>query len=70
MRVQIPAWLRTGVPGLILGGLLVGLVWPYAIGPVGADVGAMVVGLGGLALVVGGIVASWATRHDEADPLV
>jgi hypothetical protein len=70
MRVQIPAWLRTGVPGLILGGLLVGLVWPYAIGPVGADVGAMVVGLGGLALVIGGVVASWATRHDEADPLV
>lgn len=70
MRVRIPAWLRTGVPGLILGGLLVGLVWPYAIGPVGADVGAVVVGLGGLALVIGGVVASWATRHDEADPLV
>lgn len=70
MRVPIPAWLRTGIPGLILGSLLVGLVWPYAIGPVGADVGAMVVGLGGLALVIGGVLASWATRHDGADPLV
>jgi len=70
MRVRIPAWLRTGIPGLILGGLLVGLVWPYVIGPVGADVGAMVVGLGGVALVIGGVVASWATRHDEAEPLV
>ena len=34
IRVQVPAWLRTGIPGLVMGGLLVGGVWPYAVGPV------------------------------------
>ena len=49
--------------GLALGGLLIGLTWPYAIGPLGADVGAMLATLGGLALVVGGGLALWSDRH-------
>ena len=56
--------------GLGFGGLLVGLVWPYAVGPLGADVGVLVTLMGGLSLVIGGAVASWATRHVEADPRV
>jgi hypothetical protein len=70
LETPVPAWLGTGVLGLALGGLLVGLIWPYAIGPLGADIGAVIVGLGGLALVIGGALACRATRHSEADPLV
>ena len=32
------------------GGLLIGLAWPYLVGPLGADVGVTVIALGGLAL--------------------
>lgn len=70
VRTPVPIWLRTGVLGLGLGGLLVGLVWPYLVGPLGADVGVLCVGLGGVAMVIGGAVASWATRHVEAEPVV
>jgi hypothetical protein len=66
----IPAWLRTGVIGLAVGGLLLGLTWPYTIGPLGAEVGATITFLGGFALLVGGAVASWATRHVQVDPVV
>ena len=41
VKTTVPAWLRTGVLGLAVGGLLIGLTWPYAIGPLGADIGAM-----------------------------
>jgi hypothetical protein len=58
------------VLGLGLGGLLFGLTWPYLLGPLGADIGVVVTGLGGLALVIGGGVASWATRHEGTDPIV
>jgi hypothetical protein len=67
---KVPAWLRTGVLGLAVGGLIVGLVWPYAIGPLGADIGAMVTTLGGMCLLIGGAAASWTTRHDGVAPPV
>lgn len=70
LRTPVPAWFRSGVLGLALGGLLIGLTWPYLVGPLGADVGVTVTALGGLALVIGGAVASWATRHAETDPPV
>ena len=70
LRTAVPVWIRSGVLPLALGSLLIGLVWPYQVGPLGADVGALVVGLGGLALVIGGVVTAWATRHVDVDPLV
>ena len=70
LQNPVPAWLRTGVLGLLSGGLLVGLTWPYAIGPLGAELGAMATFVGGLLLLGGGLVATWATRHVEADPVV
>ena len=70
LRTEVPAWLRSGVLGLALGGLLIGLAWPYLVGRLGADVGVIVTALGGLALAIGGAVASWATRHAEPEPLV
>ena len=70
VRTDVPFWLRSGVLPLALGGLLIGLVWPYEVGSLGADIGILVVGLGGLAMIIGGVVTIWATRHAEVDPLV
>ena len=70
LRTTVPVWLWAGVFALTLGGVLLGLTWPYQIGPLGADVGVIVVALGGLALVIGGVVTSWATRHVEVEPAV
>jgi len=70
VQTAVPVWLRSGALPLALGSLLIGLVWPYQVGPIGADVGALVVALGALALVIGGTVAIWATRHVEVQPAV
>jgi hypothetical protein len=60
----------TGYVGLVSGALLIGLVWPYVIGPLGAEVGVLAVALGGVALLVGGLLTSWASRHDVTAPPV
>ncbi len=70
LHTPVPDWIRTGVLGLAVGSLLIGLVWPYIVGPLGADVGVLITALGGISLVTGGAVASWATRHVEAEPPV
>lgn len=70
VRTAVPIWIRSGVLPLALGSLLIGLAWPYQVGPLGADVGILVVALGALSLVIGGVVATWATRHGEVDPRV
>ena len=69
-RRPVPAWISSGVLGLAFGGLLIGLAWPYLVGPLGADVGLTLITLGGVALLIGGVVALWATRHVGAEPLV
>jgi hypothetical protein len=70
VRTTVPLWLRSGVLPLALGSLLVGLIWPYEVGSLGADIGVLVVGLGGVAMIAGGVVTIWATRHAGMDPLV
>ena len=66
----VPPWISSGILGLVFGGLLLGLAWPYVVGPLGADVGLTMTLLGGVALLIGGVVALWATRHVAAEPLV
>jgi hypothetical protein len=70
VRTGIPLWLRSGVMPLALGSLLIGLVWPYEVGPLPADVGILVVALGGVAMAAGGVLTTAATRHAGLDPLV
>jgi VIT1/CCC1 family predicted Fe2+/Mn2+ transporter len=70
IRSRVPAWLASGVVGLVSGALLIGLVWPYVIGPLGAEVGVLAVALGGVALLFGGLLTSWASRHDVTAPPV
>jgi hypothetical protein len=66
----VPAWISSGILGLVFGGLLLGLAWPYLVGPLGADVGLTMTVLGGVALLIGGVVTLWATRHVVVEPLV
>jgi hypothetical protein len=67
MRTPVATWIWAGVAGLVLGSLVIGLTWPYLVGRLGADVGVLIAALGGLALVIGGVVTSWATRHAVED---
>jgi hypothetical protein len=70
LRNRVPMWLGIGLPGLGLGALLIGLVWPYAVGPLGAQLGALAVGLGAVMLVVAGIAALVVDRHERRHQLV
>jgi hypothetical protein len=70
LRDRVPIWLGIGVPGLGIGALLLGLVWPYVIGPLGAQLGALAVGLGAVMLVVAGIAALIVDRHVAGDEVV
>jgi hypothetical protein len=63
---RVPVWLKTGVTGLGLGALLLGLVWPYLTLPaLGTGPGALIAGIGAAALVVSGILALVTDRHAE-----
>lgn len=59
----IPTWIRTCCVGLALGGLLVGLTWPYLLGPLGAGPGVLAILVGGVVLGVAGILDLVAARH-------
>jgi hypothetical protein len=59
----IPAWVRAGVAPLVLGGLLLGIVWPFVIGGFGSQIGSLAVAMAAMVLVVGGGLAIRAERH-------
>jgi hypothetical protein len=60
---RIPLWIRVGLPGLGLGALLLGLVWPYLLALPGTGPGVVVVALGAIILIAAGIAALVADRH-------
>lgn len=65
---RVPLWVRVGLPGLGLGALLVGLVWPYLFVEVlDAGPGAFAIVVGALMLGVAGVVAIAADRHGSQD---
>jgi hypothetical protein len=70
VRNPIPLWVRVGLPGLGLGALLLGLVWPYLLYLPGTGPGVIVVAIGAILLVVAGIVALAADRHASEDEAV
>ena len=43
----LPTWIRTCAVASLLGGVLVGLTWPYLLGPLGAGPGVMAILVGG-----------------------
>jgi hypothetical protein len=60
---RVPAWLRSGVGGMALGVFVLGLLWPYVVGPLGASFGSLLDLIGAIVLVVAGVVATWRARH-------
>jgi hypothetical protein len=70
LRERVPLWLGIGLPGLGVGALLVGLVWPYLLALPGAQIGATAVLLGALLLVGAGIAALVLDRHARSERVV
>jgi hypothetical protein len=60
---RIPLWLRLGIPGLVVGSLLVGLVWPYVFGPLGTLPGAYLTLAGALTLIGAAVASLVVDRH-------
>jgi hypothetical protein len=63
LKVPVPVWLRVGIPSLTLGALLLGLVWPYVLGPLGAQPGVYAILVGALLLIVAGVTGIVGARH-------
>lgn len=59
-------WLTGGVLAVVLGGLLLGLGWPYLVGGLGAQIGLFVEAIAAIALIVGGGLRLAPARNDQA----
>lgn len=70
VRNPVGPWLRTGVAGLVLGSLVLGLVWPYVFGPLGAGPGVMLLVVAAAILIVGGLASAVVHRHATVPPPV
>ena len=68
MPNRIDTWLRTGVIGIALGSLLLGLAWPYAFGPLGAGVGIVLVVVSACLLLLAGLINTLVQRHAGSPP--
>jgi hypothetical protein len=64
----IGRWLRTGVLGVGLGAFVLGLAWPYVVGPLGAGPGAMLAWVAGLVMFIAGMVSLLVLRHSALPP--
>jgi hypothetical protein len=64
MPNRVPSWIRTGVLGVLVGGLLVGLAWPYLIGGLGFSLGILFEAVAAVLLVAGGVADRRAARHE------
>lgn len=69
-KTRVPAWVRLGIPGLVLSALLVGLLWPYILGPLGPLPGAYLSLAGALVLGAASVAALAMDRHARPDPRV
>jgi hypothetical protein len=59
----IGRWLRTGVLGVALGSFVLGLAWPYVVGPLGAGPGALLAWVAGLVMFIAGAISLLVLRH-------
>ena len=63
----IPNWIRSGVAGMILGSLSIGLTWPYLFALPGVQLGALIIVAGAALLLLAGIAAIATDRHAGPD---
>lgn len=61
---RVAAWVRTGVCGMVAGGITFGLVWLY-LGSDASQLGALLAAVGSVLLVAGGIIAVAPGRSGE-----
>lgn len=66
----IPGWLTVGIVPIVLGGLLVGLSWPYLVGGLGSGIGLLIDAAAAIALVIGGALRLAPWRHEASAPPV
>ena len=62
---RLPRWARLSLPSIGLAGLLIGLAWPYLVGPFDASVGVYVVAVGAILMIAGGLLDRIMSRHVE-----
>lgn len=65
---RVAVWVRTGVLGMVGGGMLFGLVWLYIGG--GTEIGAIFAAVGAILLIFGGVLAvspGRAARRDQGE---
>jgi hypothetical protein len=69
---RVPVWVRTGTLGMLLGGILLGLVWPYLVGgwAGGAQIGVLGETVASALLMAGGLLVQRAMRHGGVAPAV
>ena len=63
----VPNWIRSGVAGMILGALSIGLTWPYLFALPGAQAGALIIVAGAALLLLAGVAAIATDRHARTD---
>jgi hypothetical protein len=63
MPSRVPSWIRTGILGVLVGGLLIGLAWPYLMGGLGASLGILFEAVAAALLIAGGVTERRTARH-------
>ncbi len=66
----IPAWLTIGSAPIALGGLLIGIAWPYLVGGLGSGIGLLLTAGAAIALIVGGTLRVRPPAPDASPPPV
>jgi len=66
VATPVPGWVRDRVLAPILGGALVGLAWPYLLGPIRPQLGVLVATLAAVLLWVGVVLAQRPSRQAMA----
>lgn len=65
-RERFPDVFGAGTAAIVLGSVLLGLVFPYVMGPYHETIGVYVTGAGAVVMIVGGLLARVTPRHAEA----
>jgi hypothetical protein len=65
-----PVRVGAGTAAIVLGSVLLGLAFPYVMGPFRESVGVYVTAAGGMVMIAGGLLTRAAPRHADGDATV